>query len=178
MGFLCAAAFAAYAGVTGLGFIVALEAADEFGVGTEARGVLLAGFGIAGMLAGRAAGDAVDRFGRVTVAAAGALASGLLVALLGAAPGPAVLGALWFAAGIGSTLYWAAVNTLAVEAVPRNRAGGTSVVSAFKFAGAAAAPLLWLPLYHVAPELAFLAAGAAAAAAGALVLPLRARAEA
>jgi hypothetical protein len=60
--------------------------------------------------------------------------------------------------------------------VPHNRAGGTSVVSAFKFAGAAAAPLLWLPLYHVSPAYGFLAAGAAALAAGALILPLRGRA--
>ena len=61
---------------------------------------------------------------------------------------------------------------LAVEAVPGNRAGGTSVVSAFKFAGNAAAPIMWLPLYGSDVRLAFLAAGALALV-GALALRLR-----
>jgi hypothetical protein len=57
--------------------------------------------------------------------------------------------------------------------VPSNRAGGTSVVSAFKFAGNAAAPVMWLPLYHADVRLGFLGAGVMASLAGALVLPLR-----
>jgi MFS family permease len=173
VGLLSAAAFAAYAGVTGVGFLVAVLAADEFGLSSVARGILLAGFGVAGMLFGRAAGDAVDRFGRVPVALAGVVTCAGLVVLLGLAPTAGVLGALWFAIGLGSALIWAGVNVLAVEAVPGNRAGGTSVVSAFKFAGNAAAPLMWLPLYHVDPALGFLAAAVCAALTGAFILPLR-----
>src|SRR3954451_11140254 len=71
VGLLSGAAFTGYAGVTGVGFLVAVLAADEFGLSSIARGVLLAGFGVAGMLLGRAAGDAVDRFGRVPVALTG-----------------------------------------------------------------------------------------------------------
>ena len=44
---------------------------------------------------------------------------------------------------------------------------------AFKFAGAAAAPLLWLPLYHADPVLGFLGAAALAALTGAFIFPLR-----
>jgi hypothetical protein len=66
---------------------------------------------------------------------------------------------------------------LAVEAVPGNRAGGTSVIGAFKFAGSAVAPLLWLPLYHADVRLGFLGAGVMAALPGLLVLPLRRRAK-
>jgi MFS family permease len=80
---------------------------------------------------------------------------------------------LWFLTGLGSALLWAGVNTLAVEAVPGNRAGGTSVVSAFKFAGNAAAPVMWLPLYHADPRLGFVAAAVMAALTGAFVAPLR-----
>ena len=80
------AAFTGYAGVTGVGFLVAVLAADEFGLGSVARGVLLAGFGVAGMLFGRAAGDAVDRFGRVPVALVGVAVCAALVAALGFAP--------------------------------------------------------------------------------------------
>jgi MFS family permease len=175
VGLLSAAAFAAYAGVTGVGFLVAVLAADDFGLSSIARGVLLAGFGVAGMLLGRAAGGAVDRFGRVPIALAGAAVCAALVASLGFARSAGVLGALWFVTGLGSALVWAGINTLAVEAVPGNRAGGTSVVSAFKFAGNAAAPIMWLPLYHADPRVGFISAGAMAALAGAFVAPLRRR---
>src|SRR3954453_6149810 len=173
VGLLSAAAFLGYAGVTGVGFLVAVLAADEFGLGSVTRGILLAGFGVAGMGVGRAAGGAVDRFGRVPVALTGVAICAVLVALLGVAPTPAILGLLWFATGIGSALVWAGINVLAVEAVPGNRAGGTSVVSAFKFAGNAVAPLLWLPLYHVDPRLGFLAAGLLASLTAVFIAPLR-----
>lgn len=173
VGLLSGAAFAAYASVTGVGFLVAVLAADEFGLSSAARGLLLAGFGVAGMLFGRAAGDAVDRFGRVPVAMVGVAVSTVLVALLGVAPTVGALAVLWFLTGIGSALLWAGVNVLAVEAVPGNRAGGTSVVSAFKFAGNAAAPLIWLPLYHIDPALGFFGAGVLAALTAAFILPLR-----
>jgi MFS family permease len=173
VGLLSAAAFAGYAGVTGVGFLVAVLAADDFGLSSVARGVLLAGFGVAGMLLGRGAGGAVDRFGRVPVALVGAAVCAALVATLGFAPSAGALGALWFVTGLGSALVWAGINTLAIEAVPGNRAGGTSVVSAFKFAGNAAAPVMWLPLYHADPRVGFIGAGALAALTGAFVFPLR-----
>jgi MFS family permease len=173
VGLLSAASFAGYAGITGIGFLVAVLAADDFGLSSITRGVLLAGFGVAGIVTGRAAGNWVDRYGRVPVACVGIAVCSVLVALLGFAPSPAALGALWFATGLGSTLVWAGINTLAVEAVPDNRAGGTSVISAFRFAGNAAAPLLWLPLYHADPRLGFIGAGLLAAATAVFILPLR-----
>jgi MFS family permease len=173
VGLLSGAAFAGYAGVTGVSFLVALLAADDFGLSSVARGFLLAGFGVAGMVLGRPAGDAVDRYGRVPVALAGTAACAVLVFALGLAPSAAALAVLWFLTGLGSALLWAGVNTLAVEAVPGNRAGGTSVVSAFKFAGNAAAPVMWLPLYHADPRLGFVAAAVMAALTGAFVAPLR-----
>jgi MFS family permease len=173
VGVLSAAAFAGYAGVTSLGFLVALRAGDGFGLGSSARGAVLAGFGVAGMLTGRPAGRLVDRLGRVTVTGAGAVACAVLVALIGAAESVAALTLLWLAAGAASSLIWAGLNTLTIEAVPANRAGATSVVSAFKFAGNAAAPAMWLPLYASDVRLAFLAAGGASALVGALALRLR-----
>jgi MFS family permease len=173
VGLLSAASFIGYASITGVGFLVAVLAADEFGLSSVARGVLLAGFGVAGILIGRASGDAVDRYGRVPVAVVGVGFCAALVALLGFAPTPVVLGALWFATGLGSTLVWAGINTLAVEAVPDNRAGGTSVISAFRFAGNAAAPLIWLPLYHADHRLGFLGAGVFAILTALFILPLR-----
>jgi MFS family permease len=175
VGLVSGAAFAAYAGVAGVSFMVALLAADEFGVGSIARGVVLAGFGFAGMLLGRAAGAGVDRFGRVPMVVSGSALCAVLVASLGLAAGPVELALLWTVAGIGSAVAWAGLNVLTVEAVPGNRAGGTSVVGAFKFAGSALAPVLWLPLYHADVRLGFLGAGVMAALPGAFVLPLRRR---
>src|SRR4051794_2384673 len=173
VGLLSASAFTAYAGVTGVGFLVAVLAADEFGLASITRGVLLAGFGVAGMLVGRLAGDAVDRFGRVPVALAGIAICSALVVLIGFAPSAGVAGALWVAPRGGSALPRGGINVLAVEAVPGNRAGGTSVVSAFKFAGNAAAPLMWLPLYHADPRLGFIGAGLLSACTVFFIAPLR-----
>lgn len=173
VGVLSAAAFAACAGVTGLGFLVALRCSDAFGLGSTTRGLVLASFGVAGMLSGRAGGQAVDRFGRVAAVIAGSLLSAVVVAAIGIATSAGQTVVLWLAAGVGSTLAWAGLNTLAVEAVPSNRAGATSVVSALKFAGTAAAPVIWLPVYDSDPRLAFVAAGAVAAITALLAVPLR-----
>jgi hypothetical protein len=78
--------------------------------------------------------------------------TGMAGSLLGA-------GVAWTVAGVGSALVWAGLGSLAVEAVPGNRAGATSVFSAFRFTGLALAPVVWLPLFHVDPHLPFLAAG-------------------
>jgi MFS family permease len=173
VGLLSVAAFMAYASVTSLGFLVALRCADAFGLGPSARGVVLAGFGIAGVLVGRPSGRLVDRVGRIAVTVSGALACAVLVALIGAADTIGGLAALWIGAGAATTVVWAGLNTLIVEAVPANRAGATSVVSAFKFAGNAAAPAMWLPLYAQDPSTAFLAAGIGSALMGAVTLGLR-----
>jgi MFS family permease len=173
VGTLSAAAFLGYLGVTGLGFLVALRAADEFGLSSTERGLLLAGFGAMGMVAGRPVGRLVDRLGRVEVAVVGAFSSAVVVACLGLAGSTAVLAVLWITAGFASTLVWAGLNTLTVEAVPANRAGATSVVSSFKFAGNAVGPLLLLPLYHADVRLAFGAAGVSACAVAGLALALR-----
>ena len=173
VGILSAAAFLAYASVTSLGFLVALQCEDAFGLGSGARGAVLAGFGFAGAFVGRPSGRLVDRRGAVSIAAGGALVCAVLVALLGVAGSIGTLVALWVAAGAATTLVWAGLNTLIVEAVPANRAGATSVVSAFKFAGNAAAPVMWLPLYEIDPRLAFLAAGSGSALMAAITLRAR-----
>jgi MFS family permease len=159
--------------VTSLGFLVALRCSDGFGLGSSARGAVLAVFGVAGMVTGRPSGRLVDRVGRISVTVVGAFLCAALVALIGAAGSVATLTLLWLGAGAASSLIWAGLNTLTIEAVPANRAGATSVISAFKFAGNAAAPAMWLPLYASDVRLAFLAAGGASALVGALALRLR-----
>jgi len=153
------AAFTAFLAITGLGFLVALRAADAFGLGPTTRGLLLAGFGAAGVLAGRPAGGLVDRFGAVRVSSAGAIVAACALPLLGVVGDAALLALVWFVAGLGSALVWAGLNTLTVRAAPANRAGAVSLVGAFKFAGNALAPLTLLPLYTAYSRSAFVLAG-------------------
>jgi MFS family permease len=80
--------------------------------------------------------------------------------LTGIADSALGVSAAWTLAGVGSALVWSGLGSLAVEAVPGNRAGATSVYSAFRFAGLALAPVVWLPLFHADPRLPFLVAGA------------------
>lgn len=173
VGGLSAASFLSYMCTAGLAFLVALRAADAFGLGATARGALVAGFGLAGILAGRPAGDLADRRGRVTTVLAGAAICAVAVPLLGVAGSVVWLALAWAVAGAGTALVWAGVNTMSVEAVPGNRAGAISVVSAFRFAGNAIAPVLWLPLYEARASSAFLLAGAGSVALGAIALGLR-----
>jgi MFS family permease len=172
VGLLSAAGFAGYAGVTGIGFLVALRADDAFGLEPSVRGLLLATFGAAGMIVGIPAGQAVDRYGRLRISVLGSLICAGIVTELGAAGDPWLLAGLWLAAGAGSALVWAGLNTVAVEEVPENRAGATSVFSAFKFAGNAAAPLLWVPLYHLDARAAFAGAGIMTGAVAAFTMAL------
>jgi MFS family permease len=161
---LCVFAFLGYLSTLGLAFLVALRAADAFGVGAGARGVLLAGFGAAGVLAGRPIGGLVDRLGPVRVLAAGSAACALVLPLVGLAGSVALLAATWTLAGLASQMLWGTVYTLAVNASPHNRAGAVSIVGACRFGGNAIAPLVWLPLYGVHGWLPFAAAGAVMAA--------------
>jgi len=172
-GTVALAGFLAFLALNGLAFLVALRAAQHFGLGTTERGLLLAGFGLSGVLAGRPAGGLVDRSSPCPVVAAGALLCAVMVAALGIADDVAVMAALWLVAGAGSAFIWAGLNTLAVQSAPENRGGAISVVGAFKFAGSAVAPLVWLPLYLAGVELAFAAAGAACAAIALVMVGLR-----
>jgi MFS family permease len=154
------AAFLAYFAITGLGVVVALRAGDAFGLGPTARGLLLAAFGAAGVAAGRPAGGLTDRRGAVQVAVVGAFGCCVLMPLLGVVGNAVALALVWLAVGVASALLWAGLNVLTVGAAPANRGGAVSLIGAFKFAGNALAPVVWLAVYDTSARLAFGLAGA------------------
>ena len=174
LGFLCGCAFLGYATVAGVGYMVSFYARDEMGLGPLQRGMVLACFGAAGFVLGRPLGSAVQVIGRVPAVIIGALFSAACVAPLGITVTPWQLAALWTLAGAGSVLLWTGLNTLAVEAVPENRGGATSMFGAFRFAGSALSPYVFLPIYNVAPEHAFFACAVAACAIVPLAVAIRA----
>jgi MFS family permease len=155
---LAAFAFFAYMSTVALGFLVALRAADTFGLSSGARGLLLACFALAGAVAGRPIGVLIDGRGAGAVLFLGASASALVIPLVGLAPSVGWLALAWALAGVASQTIWAAVFTLSVDAAP-NRAGAVSFVGACRFTGNALAPFVWLPLYHIHGWLPFVGAG-------------------
>jgi MFS family permease len=163
-------ALGAYLSTVGVAFLVALRAADKFGLSADARGLLLAGFGFAGMLAGRPIGSLIDRRGPFWMLAVGAGAAAVTIPLVGLAPSAATMAVAWALAGVASQAVWATVYTLAVDAAPANRAGAVSIVGASRFTGNALAPVVWLPLFNHSTWLPFAAAGAVLALLAALVV--------
>ena len=159
-----------YLGFTAIGFVLVLVSAEEFALGSSARGLLVAGYGIGGILFGRYAGSVVDRIGRPSSASAGAVACTVGVAGLIFAPNVWAFALVYFAIGCASTFVWAGLNTIAVESFPENRAGATSAYSAFKFAGVAIAPLVYVPLFHVDTRLPFVLAAGFSALLAVLIL--------
>jgi MFS family permease len=160
-----------YLGFTAIGFVLVLVGSDEFELGSGTRGLLIAGYGIGGILLGRFAGSVVDRAGRPATALAGAVACTAGVVGLVLAPSAWSLGLVYFGIGCASTFVWAGLNTIAVESFPQNRAGATSAYSAFKFAGVAIAPLVYVPLFEVDTRLPFLVAAGFSALLAVSVVP-------
>jgi MFS family permease len=172
---LAAQAMLGYLGFTAIGFLLVLVAAEEFGLGPGTRGLLIAGYGLGGILFGRYAGSLVDRFGRPSTALAGSIACTAGIVGLYLAGSVWALAVVYFGIGCASAFVWAGLNTIAVESFPENRAGATSAYSAFKFAGVAVAPLVYVPLFHVDTRAPFLLAAAFSSLLAVLVLPWFAR---
>jgi MFS family permease len=168
---LATQAMLGYLGFTAIGFVLVLVAADEFELGSSARGLLVAGYGIGGILLGTYAGSVVDRIGRPSAALAGSLACTAGVVGLIFAPTVWSFALVYFLIGCASAFVWAGLNTIAVESFPENRAGATSAYSAFKFAGVAIAPLVYVPLFHVDTRLPFVLATGFSALLAVLMVP-------
>ena len=131
----------------------------------------MAGYGVGGVVLGRYAGSVVDRVGRPSTALVGTLACVAGVLALAFVPNVWSLALVWLGVGCAGTFVWAGLNTMAVESFPHNRAGATSAYSAFKFAGVAIGPLIYLPLFHVNTRAPFLLAAAFSLALAVLLVP-------
>jgi MFS family permease len=171
IGLVAAKAVAGYLGFTAIGFLVTLVCSREFELGSAATGLVVAAYGVGGMLLGRLGGTVTDRAGRPRTAAVGALACAAGVLGLAFAPTAWSFALVYFAVGCASAFAWAALNTIVVESFTQNRAGAVSAYSAFKFAGVAIAPLIYVPLFEADTRLPFLAATAFSVVCAALVAP-------
>lgn len=176
MAVISAAGFTTYLAGAGLPFLVSLYAERRLGVSSTVLGLVLVGFGVAAIVLAPFWGVVSGRIGAPVAAAAGLTGCGVFVALIGCTGSVAALATAWTAAGGLLALATVGVQSLAAAEVPGNRGGAVSVVSAFRFAGGAVAPLIWLPLYtgsRSSAELVFGLAGAVALLGAVAALTLR-----
>lgn len=148
-------ALVAWASLGGLSFLVATRYDEEFGLGAGTRGLVLTGFGIAGLLTARLVGSAVDRVGARRCVLLGGLTGAALIGVFGITPWLFAAVAVWTLAGVSSQLVVVGLNALVLGGGGGNRAGAVSVVQAFRFIGAAGSPLVFLPVYHLHPVAGF-----------------------
>jgi MFS family permease len=160
VGMLAGGAFFSYLGASALPFLVALYLHDRLDASPGLTGVALIGFGVAGLVLGSVWGTLCGRYGARACGIVAAVATGGFVAFVGTTGSVAVLALCWTAAGAAASMLVVALQDLTVRAVPGNRGGTLSAVSAFRFTGAALAPVIWLPIYHSGPSLVFAIAGA------------------
>lgn len=140
----------------GLLFQVAFRLDDGFGLGAGERGVLLTAFGVVGMLTARVVGRLSERTGGRAAALIGAMCGAVPIASIGVAPWLVAIVVAWALAGFLAQFVQVGLNTLALTSTSANPAGAVSVVQAFRFIGAATAPVAFTPVYHHAAALGFL----------------------
>lgn len=174
MGLLALAAFTSYIGSAALPFLVALYAQDHLGLRPDVTGLVLLGFGVAGMVLGAVWGMLVTRASARWSGAIASLVTAGFVAAVGLTGSAWQLAAIWTAAGAAASLLNVSLQNLTMRAVPANRGGALSAVSAFRFTGAALAPIILLPFYQVHAGLSFVIAASSLLLAIAALLTLRA----
>lgn len=159
LGVASVCAFLSFLTAMSMAVVAALYVRDVFELGPTATGLIVAVFGLTGLLSGRRLGALMDRRGVIPVGAVMnlglgvfAMVTGLVGTLALASPIPLVLVVLFIGlAGAAATGTRTLSQTLAATSAPSNRSGATSVMLACQFTGAALAPVLWVPVYTSQP---------------------------
>lgn len=165
----CAVAFGLYLTTAGLNLLSALLAHDRFGLGPDQRGLVVATFGVAGLLTSSRFGRLADRVGIRPFGITVGLIFAAVVAATARTPSVALLVVAMAVGGAASTAGRLTSTSMAVTSTPTNRAGATSMALAWQFLGSAIAPLTLLPLYHRSVDLGFIASALGAVLAAALL---------
>ncbi|HEY0450094.1 MFS transporter [Actinophytocola sp.] len=159
----------------GLTFLVAFRTDDGFGLGASARGLLLTAFGVVGMLTAHLVGRLIERTGARPATLAGGVLGAVPIALIGVVPWLPAVAVLWALAGFFAQFIQVGLNALVLTGDNANPAGAVSVVQAFRFVGAALAPVAFTPVYHGSAAAGFLLPAVLLAAVTPLALLVRRR---
>ncbi|MFC7340220.1 MFS transporter [Saccharopolyspora griseoalba] len=139
--------FVAWMSSAGLPFLVSLRLGDAFELSSGARGLVLTGYGIAGALAARLTGSAVDRLGERAVLITGLLLAAVVVGSIGVLPHLPLVLVAWAIAGVCGQLILVGINSTVLGGAGGG-GGAISVVTAWRFLGMAAAPAAFTAAYR------------------------------
>jgi len=167
---LASLSFLASGAMMGAQYLFGEVLRDLWGTSPGSTGVILAVNGLAGLFLGPAGGYLLERIGVYRGTAVGTTGMALSLILMGLSPSPLVFALGNFLLGGFGIGTWAALNTLAIRAVPQIRGTVSSYTGAAKFFVRGVAPLWFTPLYEVAgPRSIFFASALLAAL---LLVPL------
>ncbi len=173
---LASLSFLASGAMQGAQYLYGEVLRDLWGIATGSTGAILAVNGLAGLFLGPAGGYIIERVGVYRGAALGAGGMALSLVWMGMAPSPlafAIGNFLLGGFGIGT---WAALNTLAIRAIPEIRGTVSAYFGAAKFLVRGVSPLWFTTLYELAgPRSIFFASALMAVVLLAPLVALRSR---
>lgn len=164
-----AVAFCVQFAGTGLMLMAALYCGDRFALPPPVRGLMVALFGVAGLITGSSIGRLADRIGLRAMGIATMSLLAVATASLGLVTVVWLLPITMLAAGAAATGGRILAQNLFIASTPENRGGATSLGLGGQFLGTAAAPVVVLA-YDQDVLLASLAAGAVAGLGSLLML--------
>lgn len=168
---LATLAFLANGAMRGAVYLFVEYLHESWDSGVEAAGLILATYGLAGLLVGPFTGYFVDRAGVYRSIAVSMVGVTLTLVLMGLATSPMLFAMANFLLGAASIYAWSALNTLAIRAVPAHRGTAASIFGSSKFLAQGISPIWFTPLYAFGPTSIFYVSAVMALA---LLLPLAA----
>jgi len=143
------------AGPVGASVLIGIKARDELGISGSATGTLLVTGSLIAVFLGPVWGQLLDRFGPRSTGVASVVLISTLTATLAWATTPATLTLNWLVLGAVTPLVVVTFQSIGAVAVPSNRAGGLSLILAWRFLGHGLGALIFVPMWIVAPTAAF-----------------------
>jgi len=148
VGTLCGLGFLTFLCYMGaLGFLSDHLSLPPLSMSEETIGVLIGMSGVAGMVAAPLGGRLVDAKGRTFTAAVGFSVVGLAMLLLYISNDWLSFTASLLVLGTGTAFIWAALLTLTVEILPRQKGTVSSIFNSTRFLGYSLAPLMFGSIY-------------------------------
>jgi MFS transporter, ACDE family, multidrug resistance protein len=167
---LATLSFVASNAVRGAAYLFADYLSGQWGLSVASAGLILASYGLAGLIFGPFSGYVIEHLGVFRGVAISMIGVALSLGIMGIASSTLVFAAGNFLLGATSTVAWTGLSTLAVSLSSRHRGTASSLFGSARFLALAVCPLWFTPLYQsVAMPAIFFASAAFGVA---LLLPL------
>ncbi len=140
--------FIASNAIRGPNYLFADYLGERWGLSVASAGLILASYGLAGVLFGPFSGYLIERFGVFRGVASSMIGVALSLVIMGLAPSWPVYAVGSFLLGATSIVAWTGLATLAVNLAPSHRGTASSLFGSARFLALAVCPLWFTPLYQ------------------------------